>query len=104
MDASFLFILLIAFAIAWLVDRSRTQARLRDLEAVPGYAQATQLLQALEGVREVAIEEVAGDTLRFRVSFAGDAETLKQTAAQSGRLAPDEEAPADGAVHFVLRP
>ena len=73
----------------------------RDLQ---GYAQATQLLAALEGVRDVAIEEVAGDTLRFRVAFAGDAETLKQTAAQSGRLLADQEAPADGAVHFVLRP
>ena len=76
----------------------------RGVRDLPGYAQATQLLAALDGVREVAVEEVGGDTLRFRVAFAGDAETLKQTAAQSGRLLPDEEAPADGAVHFVLRP
>ena len=76
----------------------------RGVHDLPGYAQATQLLQALEGVRDVSIAEVAGETLRFRVAFAGDAETLKQAAAQSGRLLPDQEAPADGAVHFVLRP
>lgn len=76
----------------------------RGVRDLPGYAQATQLLASIEGVREVALEEVLGDTLRFRVAFAGDADTLKQTAAQSGRLLPDEEAAADGAVHFVLRP
>jgi uncharacterized protein len=75
----------------------------RGVRELAGYAAATQTLAALEGVREVALEEAEGETLRFRLSYAGDTATLRQ-AAQGGRLAFDDEAPADGSVHFVLRP
>lgn len=76
----------------------------RGVRDLGGYAQATQLLAGIEGVREATVEEAQGDALRFRVSFAGNTEALRQAALATGRLATDEEAPADGAVHFVLRP
>jgi hypothetical protein len=74
----------------------------RGVHDLAGYAAATQALAALEGVREVALEEAEGTALRFRLSYGGDAAALRQ-AAQGGRLAFDDEAPADGSVRFVLR-
>jgi len=75
----------------------------RGVRDLAGYAATTQALAQVEGVREVAVEEVAGDQLRLRLTYAGDAASLRQ-ATQGGRLLPDEEAAADGNVHFVLRP
>ncbi len=76
----------------------------RGVRDLASYAATTQLLAAVEGVRDVALEEAGGSALRFRVSFAGDAETFRQAAFAGGRLLPDEDSSADGAVHFVLRP
>jgi hypothetical protein len=76
----------------------------RGIRDLSSYAAATQQLASLDGVRDVAVEEAGGEGLRYRLSYAGDAESLKQAAMQGGRLLPDPEAPADGAVHFVLRP
>jgi Uncharacterized protein conserved in bacteria (DUF2066) len=76
----------------------------RGVKDLAGYAAATTLLEGIESVRDVSLSEATGDTLRFRVAYAGDAGTLRQAAVQGGRLLPDEDAPADGAVHLVLRP
>ncbi|HXQ31774.1 MAG TPA: DUF2066 domain-containing protein [Steroidobacteraceae bacterium] len=87
-------------------DRSagRLTIVIRAVRDLSGYAAATQALGSLDTVSDVALEEAAGETLRFQVSFTGDPEALRQAAAQAPRLAPDEDAPADGALHFVLRP
>ncbi|HXQ63284.1 MAG TPA: DUF2066 domain-containing protein [Steroidobacteraceae bacterium] len=77
---------------------------IRGVRDLAGYAAATQVLGSLDNVSDVALEEAAGETLRFQLSFTGDPEALRQAATQAARLAPDEDAPADGALHFVLRP
>jgi hypothetical protein len=69
-----------------------------------GYAAATAALTALSNVRGVELEEAAGETLRFRVAFSGEPEALRQAAASGGRLAEDDSAATDGALHFLLRP
>jgi hypothetical protein len=69
-----------------------------------GYGAALGALGAIGGVQQVDLDEVAGDTLRLRVAYGGDATALRQAAALGGRLAPGEEATADGPVKFVLRP
>jgi hypothetical protein len=74
---------------------------IRDLSA---YAAATQVLESIGNVSDVALEEAIGETVSFRLSFTGDPEALRQAATQMARLAPDGDAPADGALHFVLRP
>jgi len=75
----------------------------RGVRDLAGYAAASQALAGAEGVRDVALDEAKGDALAFRLSFAGDAAGLRQ-ALQGSRLVPDDEAPADGGVHLVLRP
>jgi hypothetical protein len=77
---------------------------IRGVQDLSGYAAASQALAGIGNVRDAALEEAVGDTLRFRVTFTGDPETLREAAAQAGRLTPDAEAPGDGALHFVLRP
>jgi uncharacterized protein len=73
----------------------------RDLA---GYAQAGTALAALAGVRSVALEQVTGDSLRFRLAFEGDADALRRALRDSARLAPDDSAPPAGALQLVLRP
>ncbi len=79
-------------------------AVVRGVRDLAGYAQASNALAGLANVRGVVLEEVTGESLRFRVSFEGDAETLRRAARDSGRLAPDDTAPPGGALQLVLRP
>jgi hypothetical protein len=76
----------------------------RGVRDLAGYALASQSLAAIDGVRDLAVDEASGDSVRFRLGFSGDADAFRQAAAQGGRLLPDSEAAVDGAVHFVLRP
>lgn len=57
---------------------------LGNLEA---YAQTLNYLEGLTLVRSVAVEEVAGDTMRFRLTVRGDAATLRRAIALDHRLA-----------------
>jgi hypothetical protein len=75
----------------------------RGVRDLAGYAAASQLLAAVDGVRGVSLEMASGDALRFRIGYSGDAGSFRQ-AAVGGRLVPDDGAAEDGAVHFVLRP
>ncbi len=79
-------------------------AVVRGVRDLAGYAQASTVLAALAGVRSVTLEEVSGDSLRFRLAFDGDAEALRRAARDSGRLLPDDSAPPGGALQLVLRP
>ncbi len=75
----------------------------RGVHDLAGYAATTQALASVEGVRELAVDEADADSLKLRLTYAGDAGSLRQ-ALQGGRLANDDEAAADGGVHLVLRP
>ena len=61
----------------------------RDLAA---YAGVTRALVQLPGVRRVALEEVAGDGARFRVTTQGSGETLAAALAGHARLVPAPDA------------
>jgi uncharacterized protein len=56
-----------------------------NLEA---YASTLNYLESLTLVRSVAVEQVAGDALRFRLAVRGDAETLRRAIALDNRLLP----------------
>lgn len=50
------------------------------------YASTLNYLEGLTLVRSVAVEQVTGDTMRFRVAVRGDAGTLRRALALDGRL------------------
>lgn len=79
-------------------------AVVRGVRDVAGYALATSTLAGLAGVRGVLLEEVSGDTLRFRIAFDGDGETLRREARDCGRFLTDDAATPAAAVQLVLRP
>jgi uncharacterized protein len=56
-----------------------------DLSA---YASTLNYLESMTLVRGVAVEQVAGDTLRFRLAVRGDAATLRRAIALDNRLTP----------------
>jgi hypothetical protein len=56
-----------------------------DLDA---YATTLNYLEQMTLVRTVAVEQVAGDTLRLRLAVRGDAETLQRAIALDHRLVP----------------
>lgn len=56
-----------------------------DLDA---YAATLNYLEAMTLVRAVSLEQVAGDTMRFRLAVRGDAGTLRRAIALDDRLVP----------------
>jgi hypothetical protein len=56
-----------------------------DLNA---YASTLNYLESMTLVRGVAVEQIAGDTLRFRLAVRGDATTLRRAIALDSRLVP----------------
>lgn len=73
----------------------------RDL---PGYAAAGAAFGSLPSVRSVALEEIRGDTLRFRLGFDGDPDALRRALRDGGRLVPEDAAGPGGALRLVLKP
>ena len=63
-----------------------------DLNA---YATTLNYLEAMTLVRGVALEQVAGDTMRFKLAVRGDATTLRRAIALDNRLVP--QSPTDSA-------
>ncbi|MBB6091420.1 hypothetical protein HNQ60_000266 [Povalibacter uvarum] len=59
------------------------------------YATTLNYLEGMTLVRGVAVEQVLGDTLRFKLAIRGDATTLRRALALDGKLVP--LAPADAA-------
>jgi uncharacterized protein len=77
-----------------------------DLNA---YASTLNYLESMTLVRGVAVEQVAGDTLRFRLAVRGDAVTLRRAIALDNRLAPltepsPESATANARLSFRYQP
>jgi uncharacterized protein len=64
-----------------------------DLNA---YAATLNYLEGMTLVRAVALEQVAGDTMRFRLAVRGDAGTLRRSIALDHRLVPLTQ-PSDAA-------
>lgn len=58
-----------------------------DLNA---YAGTLNYLEGLTLVRSVALEQVSGDRMRFKLAIRGDAQTLRRAIALDTRLAPAE--------------
>jgi hypothetical protein len=74
-----------------------------DLDA---YASTLNYLEGMTLVRSVALEQVAGDTMRFRLAVRGDAATLRRAIALDSRLVSQDDvaAPAGGRLTFRYRP
>jgi hypothetical protein len=63
-----------------------------DLNA---YAETLNYLEGLTLVRAVAVEEVAGDVMRFKLTVRGNAQTLTRAIALGNRLAQRSESTSD---------
>jgi uncharacterized protein len=63
-----------------------------DLNA---YAATLNYLEGMTLVRAVALEQVAGDTMRFRLAVRGDAGTLRRAIALDDRLVPLAQATSE---------
>lgn len=74
-----------------------------DLDA---YASTLNYLEGMTLVRSVALEQVAGDTMRFKLAVRGDATTLRRAIALDSRLVSqdDQAAPAGERLTFRYRP
>jgi hypothetical protein len=77
-------------------------AGIADLKA---YAATLNYLEGLTVVRGVAVEQVSGDTMRFRLAVRGDRETLRRAISLDTRLAPiDASGTTGGRLAFRYRP
>jgi hypothetical protein len=76
---------------------------IRDLDA---YASTLNYLEGMTLVRAVALEQVAGDTMRFKLAVRGDAATLRRAIALDSRLISQDEgaAPVGERLSFRYRP
>ena len=77
---------------------------IRDLDA---YAATLNYLEGMTLVRAVALEQVSGDTMRFKLAVRGDATTLRRAIALDSRLISQDDlsaAPAADRLSFRYRP
>lgn len=58
------------------------------IDTLGAYATLLNYLEGLTLVRGVSVEQVIGDTLKFRVAVRGDANTLRRALSLDGRLVP----------------
>lgn len=74
-----------------------------DLDA---YASTLNYLEGMTLVRAVALEQVSGDTMRFKLAVRGDAATLRRAIALDSRLVSQDEgaAPMGERLSFRYRP
>jgi hypothetical protein len=72
-----------------------------DLSA---YAATLNYLEGMTLVRAVALEQVAGETMRFRLAVRGDAATLRRAIALDRRLVPTDAATAADRLAFRYQP
>lgn len=70
------------------------------------YASTLNYLEGMTLVRAVALEQVAGDTMRFKLAVRGDAATLRRAIALDSRLVSQDDAaaPAGERLTFRYRP
>lgn len=76
---------------------------MRDVTA---YAALVRYLKSLSLVRDLAVESLAGDVVRLRLTVKGDRQVLVRIAALDGRLqtAARGSDPADAGVDFLFQP
>jgi hypothetical protein len=77
---------------------------IRDLDA---YASTLNYLESMTLVRAVALEQVSGDTMRFKLAVRGDATTLRRAIALDSKLISQDDvsaAPAADRLSFRYRP
>ena len=77
---------------------------IRDLDA---YASTLNYLEGMTLVRAVALEQVSGDTMRFKLAVRGDASTLRRAIALDSRLVSQDDmsaAPMGERLSFRYRP
>lgn len=80
-----------SFARLFAASGSSLNAVIIEVAGIAGldaYAATLNYLESLTLVRSVALEQVAGDTLRFRLAVRGDADTLRRAIALDNRLLP----------------
>lgn len=71
-----------------------------DLDA---YASTLNYLEGMTLVRAVSLEQVAGDTMRFKLAVRGDASTLRRAIALDSRLVSQDDGTAPGAERLSFR-
>jgi hypothetical protein len=77
---------------------------IRDLDA---YAATLNYLESMTLVRAVALEQVSGDTMRFKLAVRGDATTLRRAIALDSKLVSQDDAgvaPTGEHLSFRYRP
>lgn len=77
---------------------------IRDLDA---YASTLNYLESMTLVRAVALEQVAGDTMRFKLAVRADAATLRRAIALDSKLVSQDDmsaAPMGDRLSFRYRP
>lgn len=71
-----------------------------DLDA---YASTLNYLEGMTLVRAVALEQVSGDTMRFKLAVRGDAATLRRAIALDSRLVAQDDGAAPGGERLSFR-
>jgi hypothetical protein len=80
-----------AFARVFAASGSSLNSVIVEVAGVAGldaYAATLNYLESLTLVRNVAVERVSGDALRFRLAIRGDAQTLRRAIGLDNRLLP----------------
>ncbi len=78
------------------------------IDTLGAYATTLSYLEGLTLVRGVSVDQVLGDTLKFRVAVRGDAQALRRALALDGRLVPvttpDVQPQSAAGLQFRYRP
>jgi uncharacterized protein len=75
----------------------------QGIEDLADYAVTLNYLEGMTLVRSVALEQVAGDRVRFQLGVRGDATTLRRALALENKLVPASAEAAIGSDRLQLR-
>jgi hypothetical protein len=73
------------------------------IRSLDDYAATMSYFEAMTLVRAVAVEQVAGDTMRFQLAVRGDATTLRRALALDNKLVPTSDGSGVGTDRLHLR-
>ena len=73
------------------------------IRSLDDYASTVNYLEGMTLVRNVAVEQVAGETMRFQLAVRGDATTLRRALALDNRLVPASDESGVGTDRLQLR-
>lgn len=73
------------------------------IEDLNDYASTLSYLSGMTLVRQVSIEQVSGDTMRFQLAVRGDAATLRRALALDDKLVPVQDAGVESTDRLQLR-